>query len=77
MRAFRLQLLDDGEQVADGSGQTVEPHHDQGLGGTDLAQQARQHRSGAIGAGGVLLAHRVAACGAQLVELRIGALFLG
>jgi hypothetical protein len=43
----------------------------------DLAQQPRQRRPGAIGAGGrVFPAHRVAVGGAQLVELRIGALFL-
>ena len=77
MRALRLELLDDGEQVADRAGEAVEPDHDQGLAGADLAQQARQHRPAAIGAGGVLLEHRGAAGGAQLVELRIGALFLG
>ena len=77
MRALRLELLDDGEQVADRAGEAVEPDHDQGFAGADLAQQARQHRPGAIGAGGVLLEDRVAAGGAQLVELRIGALFLG
>ena len=43
----------------------------------DLAQQARQHRPAAIGAGGVLFEDRGAAGGAQFVELRIGALFLG
>ena len=36
-----------------------------------------EHRPGAIGAGGVLLVHGGAAGGAQLVELRIGALFFG
>jgi hypothetical protein len=35
------------------------------------------HRPGAIGGGGVFLAHRVAAGGAQFVELRIGALLFG
>ena len=77
MRALGLELLDDGEQVADRAGEAIEPDHDQGLAGADLAQQARQHRPGAIGAGGVLLEHRGAAGGAQFVELRIGALFLG
>jgi hypothetical protein len=56
----------------------VELDHDQGLAGADLAEQARQRRPGAIGAGGrVFLAYRVAVGGAQLVGLRIGALFFG
>ena len=77
MRARGLQLLDDGQQVADRAGQTIEPDHDQGFAGADLAQQARQHGPAAIGAGGMLLEDRGAAGRAQLVELRIGALFLG
>ena len=44
------------------------PDHDQGLAGTDLEQQARRQRPGAIGTGGVLLLHRVAAGSAPLVE---------
>jgi hypothetical protein len=40
-------------------------------------QQAHQHRPAAIGAGGVFFENRGAAGGAQLVQLRIGALFLG
>ena len=77
MRALGLELLDDGEQVADRAGEAIEPDHDQGFAGVDVAQQARQHRPAAIGAGGVFLEDRVAAGGAQFVELRIGALFLG
>jgi hypothetical protein len=58
-------------------GQAVEPDHDQRLAGPDVAQQARKHRSGAIGTGGALLVHGAAAGGAQFVELRIGALLFG
>ena len=72
-----LQLLDDGEQVADRARQAIEPDHYQGFAGSDLVQQARQHGPAAIGAGGVLFEDRGAASGAQFVELRIGALFLG
>ena len=46
MRALGLELLDDGEQVTDRAGEAIEPDHDQGLAGSDLAQQARQHRPG-------------------------------
>ena len=77
MRALGFELLDDVEQVTDRPGEAIQSDHDEGLAGSDLAQQARQHRAGAISAGGVLLADRVTAGGAQLVELRIGALFLG
>ncbi len=72
-----LQLLDDGQQVADRAGEAIEPDHDQGFAGADVAQQARQHGPAAIGAGGVLFEDRGAAGGAQFVELRIGALFVG
>ena len=77
MRALGFELLDDVEQMADRPGEAIEPDHDEGLAGSDLAQQARQYRAGAISAGGVLLADRIAAGGAQLVELRIGVLLLG
>ena len=77
MRALGFELLDDIEQVTDRPGKAIQSDHDKGLAGPDLAQQTCQHRPGAIGAGGMLLADRVTAGGAQLVELRIGALFLG
>ena len=70
-------MFNDGQQVADRAGETIEPDHDQGFAGTDFAQQARQHGSAAIGAGGMLLEDCGAAGGAQFVKLRIGALFLG
>jgi hypothetical protein len=76
MRPLGLELLDDGEQVADRAGEAIEADHDQGLAGADVAQQAGQHRAGAIGAGGVLLEDGGAAGGAEFVALRIGALFL-
>jgi hypothetical protein len=53
MRACGLQLLDDGEQMADRAGETVEADHHQGFAGADIAQQARQHGPIAIGAGGM------------------------
>ena len=77
MRAARFELLDDGEQVADRAGEAIEPDHDQGFAGADLAQQARQHRPAAVGAGGVLFEDHVAAGGAEFVALRVGALFFG
>ena len=45
--------------------------------GGNVAQQARQHGPAAIGAGGVLFEDRGATGGAQFVELRIRALFVG
>ena len=77
MRPRCFQLLDDGQQVADRTGETIEPDHHQGFAGADLAQQARQHGSAAIGAGGMLFEDCGAAGRAQFVELRIGALFVG
>jgi hypothetical protein len=41
-----------------------------------LLEEAREHRTGRIGAGTVLFVHRVAASDAQFVELRVSALFL-
>ena len=72
-----FKLLNDGEQVADRAGEAIEPDHDEGLAGADLAQQARQHGAAAIGAGGVLLEDRLATGGAQFVALRICTLLLG
>ena len=63
--------------MADRAGEAIEPDHDEGLAGADLAQQARQHGAAAIGAGGVLLEDRVATGGVQFVALRIGTLLLG
>ena len=77
MATADFELFDDGEQVADRAGEAIEPDHDEGLAGADLAQQARQHGAAAIGAGGVLLEDRVATGGAQFVALRIGTLLLG
>ena len=72
-----LKLLDDAQQVADRAGKAVEPHHDQRFTGGDVAQQARQHRPAAVGAGGVLLEDCGATCSAEFVALRVGALFVG
>ena len=77
MPAAGFELFNDGEQVADRAGEAIEPDHDEGLAGADLAQQARQHGAAAIGAGGVLLEDRVATGGVQFVALRIGTLLLG
>jgi hypothetical protein len=35
-----LELLDDGEQMADRTGEAVKPDYDQGLAGGNVAQQA-------------------------------------
>jgi len=77
VRPLGLELLDDGEQVADRAGEAVETDDNQGLAGADVAQEAGEHRTGAIGTRGVLLEDRVAAGGAEIVALRIGALFVG
>ena len=77
MRTAGLELLDDGEQMADRAGEPIKPDHDQGFAGADLAEQTRQYRPASIGTGRVFFQHRVAAGGAEFVELRIGALFLG
>jgi len=63
--------------MADRTGEAVEADHDEGLAGGDVAQQARQHRPAAVGAGGMLLEHDSAARRAQFVELRVCALVLG
>ena len=77
MRACGLQLLDDGEQMADRAGEAIEPDHYKGLARADIAQQTRQDGPIAIGAGGVFFKNGGAAGCAQFVELRIGALFFG
>ena len=65
------------QQMADRAGQAVEPDHDQGFAGGNVAQQPGQHRPAAVGAGGMLLQHHGAPGGLQFIELRIGALVLG
>ena len=55
MRAGRLQLLDDGQEVTDGTGEAVEADHDQGVAGPDVAQQMRQDGPVAVGARSVFL----------------------
>ncbi len=65
MRPRFLELFDHGQQVADRARQPIEPDHYQGFAGADFVQQARQHRSAAIGAGGVLFEDRGATGGAQ------------
>jgi len=77
MRPGRFQPLDHGQQVADRAGEAIQPNHNQGLPAADVAQQACQHRPAAVSAGGVLFEDRRAACCAQFVELRIGALVFG
>jgi hypothetical protein len=65
MRPRFFQLFDDGQQVADRAGEAIEPDHDQGFAVADLAEQARQHGSAAIGAGGMFFEECGAAGGAQ------------
>ena len=77
MRAARFELLDHREQVADGAGEAVDAHDDQGVAGSDIAQQPGQHGPAAVGAGGVLLQNGGATGRAQLVALRVVALLLG
>ena len=77
MRAVGLELLDDGEEVADRTGEPVKPDDNQGFARADLAEQSGQYRPVSISTGCVFFKHHVATGGAKLVELRIGALFLG
>ena len=77
MRARGLELLDDGEKMADGAGETVEPHDDEGIAAANVAKDAGEHRPAAIGAGGVLLKDFVAAGGVEFVALRVGVLSFG
>jgi hypothetical protein len=72
--AARFQRAHHLEQVLKRAGKAVELDDDQGIAGTNVGQQARQHRPAATGAGGMLVADRGAACGVQFVALRIGAL---
>jgi hypothetical protein len=58
-----LELLDDGEQMADRTGEAVKPDHDQGFASGNVAQQPCQHRTAAIGTRSVLLEYGGAAGG--------------
>ena len=57
--------------------EAIQPDHDESLASTDIVQEPREHRPIAVGTGGMLLEHDDAACGAQLIELGIGALVFG
>jgi hypothetical protein len=52
-------------------------NHDQGSAGADIGQKAGEHGPAGIGAGGMPFKDSGAAGGAQFVQLRIGALFVG
>ncbi len=77
MRALRFQTLDDLEQMADGSRQTIQAHDDEDIASADLAHQPGKFWPCARGAGAVLLKNLRAAGGAQLVGLGVGRLILG
>ena len=77
MRALRLELLDEGEQVADRAGEAVEAHDDEDVAGGDLAHELGEDGPGARGAGAVFLVDDVASGGAQFVDLGVGRLLLG
>ena len=72
-----LKLLDHREQMADGTGQAVEPDHDQGVAAADFAEDPSKHRPVAVCPGRVLLVDGAASGGAELVALGIGALLIG
>ena len=63
--------------MTDRAGEAIEPDDDQGIAAADVAEEAGEHWAGAIGAGGVFLEDAGAARGAQLIDLRVGALFFG
>ena len=54
----------------------VDPDHDEGVAGAEAVEQAREFRSGAAGAGGLLLEDLRAVCGVQLAQLRLKVLGL-
>ena len=77
MRPRGFELLDDREEMADRARQAVEPHDDEGVALADVAEQAGEHRAGAIGAGGVFLEDFVASGGVQFVALGVRTLIIG
>src|SRR4051794_41112268 len=76
MRAPTLKQFDDVEQVADRARQPIEPDHDQDFARTELTQQTSQRAWRMGRCRRRFLEDCRAAGGAQLIALRIGALFV-
>jgi len=63
--------------MADRTGEAVEPHDDEGVAGVDVAEDAGEHRSATVGAGGVFFNDVGAAGGVQFVALGVRTLIIG
>ena len=77
MRTFRLQPLDDFQEVRKRAGKAVDPNHDKCIATAQLIQHTRQNWPGATAARGLLVDDFHAACGAQLLNLGQGGLIFG
>lgn len=77
MRTFRLQPLDDFQEVRKRAGKAVDPNHDKCIANAQLIQHTRQNWPGATAARGLLFDNFHAACGAQLLNLGQGGLIFG
>ena len=66
-----MMLSDHREQVAYRASRAVEPHHDEGFAGGDVAQQSRQPGLAVVGARDVLLHDREGARATQLIALGV------
>ncbi len=72
-----FEVLYNVEQMADGSRQTVEPHHDEDVASGELLQHSGENGSGARCPGSVLLVNAVATSKTQLIDLRVVHLIVG
>ena len=77
MCAFRLQPLDDLQEVRKRAGKAVDPNHDKCIANAQLIQHTRQNWPGATAARCLLFHNFHAACGAQLLNLGQGGLIFG
>lgn len=71
------QLLDDGEEVADGPRQAIEADDDQDVASADLSQQPGEGRAGARGTRSVFDDEIAASGCTKLLGLGVGLLFFG
>ncbi len=77
MRTFRLQPLDDFQEVRKRAGKAVDPNHDERIANVQLIQHTRQNWPGATAARCLFLHDFHAACGAELLNLGQGGLIFG
>ena len=77
MCAFRLQPLDDFQEVRKRAGKAVDPNHDERIADAQLIQHARQNWPRATAARCLFLHDFHTACGAQFLNLGQGGLIFG